>query len=261
MQTSLNNKARASVPATDRTLPPEIESSGWKFSDTHRRLYAAIQADVSAKTAFQRLTTGARAVSPAILLLTLEAESFANGKPRKYWEEWERWKYKWEDLGRTARSLKRIAASIEKQIERSDCGWGPIPLPALLPMTEGVAEEKDRKEWRESLQAGQRLGAIATGLRENALEIEHLCQMRREWMARMPRKHRNTMQNEWHVLFLRFVEARTGEPHFEDLAALLNTCHVVSQPESKDLKFSADYLRKLSSRFSTPLIEKHYPTR
>jgi hypothetical protein len=267
VRTALKNSANAKASATDGNrrpqspalLPPEIESSGWKFSDTHRRLYAAMQENISARTAFQKLTTGPKAISPAILLLSLEAESFLRGMPRQDWKEWDRWKDKWEDLGRTAKSLKRIALKMEKQIQHS--ARGPIPLPTLLPTTEGEPEEKEREEYAWSLQANGRLTAITAGLRENASEIEHFCQMRRAWLRRMPRKHRDSIQSERHVLFLRFVESRTGKSHFEHLAALLNICKTVSQPESKSPEFSADYLRKLSNRFSTPLIKTHYPAR
>jgi hypothetical protein len=172
-------------------------------------------------------------------------------------EGWDHWKDKWKDLGRTAKSLERIASGMEKQIQRNS--QGPIALPTLLPTTDGEAEEKQREEYSRSLAANGRLTAIAAGLRENASEIERLCQMRRDWLRKMPRKYRATIRREQHVMFLSFVGSRTGKSHYEDLAAVLNVCKTVSQPEGNGLEFSADYLRKLSDRFSTPLTKMHYP--
>lgn len=237
----------------------QLASSGWNLGESHRRLYRAIRSDPSAASAFAKLTTGSRAIPPVILLLNLEVEAFSQGKPRQDWKGWDRWKDKWEDLGRTGKSLKRIAANIEKHIQRSD--RGPIPLPTLLPTTEGEVEDKERGEYAHSLQANRRLKAIVASLRENASEIERFCQIRRDWLRRMPRKRRDTIQSERHILFLRFVEARTGKSHFEHVATLLNVCRTTCHPGDNINEFSADYLRKLSSRFSTPFIKSKYPAR
>ncbi len=229
----------------------DLTASGWNLGESHRKLYRAIRSDPSAARAFAKLTTGSRAIKPVILLLDLELECSSRAIPREYWDHW---KDKWEGLGRTAKSLKRIAVSMEKQIQRNP--RGPIALPTLLPTTDGEAEDKQREEYARSIHANFRLTAIAASLRENASEIERFCQMRRDWLRKMPRKYRDTIRREHQVLFLGFVKARTGRSHFEDLAALLNVCKAVSQPKDNGPEFSADYFRKLSNRFSTPLTRK-----
>ena len=252
-------KYKMAIPRQVEEELVQLSQLGWNLGESHRKLYRAIRSDPSASIAFEKLTAGLRAIPPVILLLSLEAEGFSRGEPRQDWKDWDRWKDKWEDLGRTARSLKRIASSMEKHIKRND--RGPIPLPTLLPTTEGEAADKEREEYSRSHQANARLTAIVASLLENALEIERFCQMRHNWLQRMPRKHRDTIQSERRVLFLRFVEARTGESHFEDIAALFNVCTRVSQPNAQATEFSADYLRKLSNRFSTPLIKSKFPPR
>jgi hypothetical protein len=189
-----------------------------------------------------------------ILLLNLELEVSFHGC-----EDLDLWKSKWEHLRRTAKSLKRIASGTEKHIHRDP--RGPIALPTLLPTNDGDAEEKQRAEYSRSLQANGRLVAIVAGLRESALEIEHFCRMQRDWVRKMPQKYRDIVRRERNLLLLRFVESSTGKPHFEDLAALLNICKSVAHLECNGTEFSADNLRKLAERFSTPLIKQIYPDR
>ena len=264
--TRTKRPARPRLPRGTTATSLQIEAEfarlsqlGWNLGESHRKVYWAIKSDLSGNIAFGKLTTGPKAIPPVILLLSLEVEAFSQGEPRQDWKGWDRWKDKWEDLGRIAKSMKRIASKMEKHIQRSD--RGPIPLPTLLPTTQGEAADKEREEYTRSHQADARLTAIVAGLRENVSEIEGFCQMRRNWLRKMPRKHRDTIRSERRVLFLRFVETRTGEPNFEDLATLFNICKTVSQPNVQTADVSADYLRKLSSRFSTPLIEKQYPRR
>ena len=237
------DKAAKSLAAL--ALPPEIESSGWRFSEIHRKAFKAITEDPKAQRAFKSLTAGKNAISPASLLLNLGLESkyFLRG----HWKEWDRWQDKWEYLERLVKSLKQIASKVEKHVKVSD--RGPIPLPTLAGM-------ETEHEYVSSLGSNGRLKVIAGQLLKSASEIERDCEIRREWLRKMPRKdRRDIIEKERLVRFMCFVKARTGKPHFEKIATLLN---VVRGTSGSPNEISADSLRKLSKRLTTPFIKSQY---
>jgi hypothetical protein len=237
------NKAAKSLAAL--ALPPEIESSGWKFSEIHRKAFKAITEDPKAQRAFESLTAGKNAISAASLLLNLGLESkyFLRG----HWKEWDRWQEKWEYLERAVKRLRGIAAKMQKYLEPRN--RGPIPLPTLAGM-------ETEHEYVSSLGSNGRLKVIAGQLLESALEIEQDCEICREWLRKMPRKdRRDIIEKERLVRFMCFVKARTGKPHFEKVATLLN---VVRGTSGSTNEISADFLRKLSKRRTTPFIKSQY---
>ena len=249
MNLDSKNKANKTATATKSParyeLPPELESSGWNFDNEIRLTYRKIIDDAQAKRAFEKLTKGNRSIPPAHLLLSLgEQERF----PSRTWKEWDRWQDKWEYLERTVKSLRRIALKMEKYLEPKY--RGPIPLPTWT----GPEDESYLK----SHQAEQRVRSITEQLLKDASEIEQYCDMRREWLRKTPRKDRKSLAEKEHlVMFLRFVENRTGRPHAEDVAALLNAIHG-RVGDSNEV--TVNQLRKLSKRFSAaPRIVHWFP--
>ena len=230
-----NKPARATKLTASLELPPEIESSGWNFDNETRLAYRKIIGDLEARKAFEKLTIGNRSIPPAHLLLSLgEIKRF----PSRTWNEWDRWQDKWEYLERTVKSLRRIASKMQKYLEPKY--RGPIPLPTWT----GPEDESYLK----SHLAEQRLRSIAEQFSRDASEIERYCNMRREWLRKTPRKDRKGMaEKERLVMFLRFVESRTGRPHTEDVVALLN---VIRGKAGDSSEVTANELRKLSKRFS-----------
>ncbi len=227
-------------------LPPELELSGWNFDDVTRLAYRKIIGDVQAKGAFEKLTKGNRSIPPAHLLLGLgELKRF----PVRTWKEWDQWQEKWEYLERTATTLRRIASKMRMYLESKY--RGPIPLPTWT----GPEDESYIK----SHQAEHGVRAISERLLKDASEIEQYCEMRREWLRKTPRKDRKSMAEKEHlVMFLRSVENRTGRPHIEDVAALLN---VVQGRSGTSSEVTVNQLRKLSKRFSAaPRIAHWFPS-
>jgi hypothetical protein len=232
------NKANKPIRETEPTLlclPPKIESSGWNFDKETRVAYRKIIGDPEAKRAFEKLTTGNKPISPAHLLLSLgELKSF----PNRTWKDWDHWQDKWEYLERAVKSLRRIASKMQKYLEPKY--RGPIPLPTWT--------GREDESYTKSHLAEQGLRSITEQLSKDASEIEQYCKMRREWLRKTPRKDRKAMAEKEHlVMFLRFVENRTGRPHTEDVVALLN---VIWGTAGDSSEVTANELRKLSKRFS-----------
>ena len=238
---NFNSKTKAEKPVKETQppasikLPPEIESSGWNFDIETRLAYRQIIGDPEAKKAFEKLTTGKTPMSPAHLLLGL---GLLKGFPNRTWKHWEHWQDKWEYLERTVKSLRRIASRMQRYLEPRY--RGPIPLPTWT----GPEDESYSK----SHLAEQRLRSITEQLSKDASEIEQYCNMRREWLRKTPRKDRKGMAEKEHLVrFLSGVESRTGRPHTEDVAALLN---VIWGRAGDSNEVTANQLRKLSKRFS-----------
>lgn len=247
-------------------LPPEIQSSGWNFGDHHRQAFRDINQNSDARASFNNLTSCSRPISQSRLLLSLvaEAESLigyrmtgAGAVVSGSWGGWEKWTDKWNGLRATAKSLKRLAAKMERHISLSD--RGPVALPLL------VGEPEETERYTASHMASRRLDAIEAQLRESAAEIEAFCASRKEWLKKLPRKkRRDLIARERLVMFVRFIEHETGEPHYEDVAILLSTVRwsVVTShalPFEPSDNVSSDLLRKLSKRFTTPMIDRMYP--
>jgi hypothetical protein len=250
-------------------VPPEITSSGWNFGEHHKRAFSDIGEDPNARTSFKNLTSCAKPISKSRLLLELvfEAEAWIGHRMTDKgaivsgrWDGWEKWSDKWKGLHAMAKSLKGLASKIEKHIALSE--RGPVALPVM------VGEPGEVERYTASHMANPRLKAIAAQLRENAAEIEGFWNSRQEWLKKLPRKNRgNLIERERLVMFMRFVEHETGEPHYEDIANLLSTVResiansnaVPFEPDRDQL--SSDMLRKLSKRPSTPLVERIYPKR
>jgi len=127
---------------------------------------------------------------------------------------------------------------------------GAIPLPTWT----GPEDESYSK----SHLAEQRLRFITEQLFKDASEIKEYCHMRTEWLRKTPRKDRKGMAEKEHlVMFLRSVESRTGRPHTERVAALLNA---IWGKGGESNEVNANELRKLSKRFSgAPRIAQWFP--
>lgn len=246
---NLDSKNKANKPATATKsaaryeLPPELELSGWNFDNQTRLAYRRIIGDVRAKRAFEKPTRGNRSILPAHLLLSLgELKRF----PSNTWKGWDQWQDKWEYLERTVKSLRRIASKMQMYLKPEY--RGPIPLPTWT----GPEDESYLK----SHQAEQRVRSITEQLLKDASEIEQYCKMRRQWLRKTPRKDRKSLAEKEHlVMFLRFVENRTGRPHAEDVAALLNAIHG-RVGDSNEV--TVNQLRKLSKRFSAAPRSVHW---
>jgi len=237
---------KVTKPPASLQLPPELELSRWNFDDATRVAYRQIMGDVRAKRAFEKLTKGNRSIPPAHLLLDLGG---LKRFPGRTWKGWDQWQEKWEYLQRTVTTLRRIASKMRMYLETKY--RGPIPLPTWT----GPEDESYIK----SQQAGHDLRAISERLLKDASEIEQYCEMRRQWLQNTPRKDRKSMAEKEHlVMFLRSVENRTGKPHIEDVAALLNVVHERSGTSSE---ITVTQLRKLSKRFSAaPRIAHWFPS-
>jgi hypothetical protein len=243
-----------------KRLPADVTSFGWRFTELHIEVYEAIQCDPEARRAFEILTSGPAMVLPAHLLLNL-------GEEKKHYlgiqetddgkwirsgtfddSHWKNWNSKWKGIAANAKSMRRISLKLTDNIRKSD--RGPIALPTLR---EGDVERAA------SHGADNRLQSISEELLGLATEIEQYCETRRQWIKKMPKKdRRDIIEKERLVLLVRWIESRTGRPHFPQIAALLNaTRGTVGATNHVD----PDYLRKLSSRLSKlPIIQQIYPS-
>jgi hypothetical protein len=259
-----SRKASEQVP----DLPREIRSSGWNFSEHHRRAFRDIDENPDARTSFENLTSCAKPISKSRLLLSLVAEAEAwigyriankeaivSGK----WDDWGKWSDKWDGLHAIARSLKVLASKMEKHIALSE--RGPVALPVL------VGQSGEAERYTASHIANRRLDAIRAQLLENAAEIDGFWMARQEWLKKLPRKNRGDLiERERLVMFMRFVEQETGKPHYENIATLLSTVRwsiatFNGLPFESSDTLSSDMLRKLSKRFTSPMLERAYPKR
>ena len=211
--------------------------------------------------AFHKLTSGANPIPAWNLLLTLAEEKLSylgiweepGGKRmtgRKFGQaDWDKWDRKWEGIAANAKSIRLVSSKLSENIRRSP--RGPIALPQL---------RESEEEHAKSYGADGRLQSIAGQLLEQAAEMEQFCEMRRQWIKRMPKKdRRDAIEKERLGLLMCFVESRTKRPHIPQIAALLNAVRGTTGAANE---VTEDYLRKLSKRLSVfPLIEQLYPDR
>jgi hypothetical protein len=182
----------------------------FEFREIDRKLYRAILRGAEARLAFERFTTGKKAINPSWLLLALGIAIDSGARPL-LWHKAERWKEKWEGLRGAAKSLKWLATKIEKHLAKSDLG--PAPLAT-------VGYDRWHQHYSSSVAAYATLTNLPSLLRGCAKLIEFYCDLNREWLAETPRDPDGQSQRT--VALLCWVKEKTGRCYFERVAALLN---------------------------------------
>lgn len=215
----------------DVDLPPE-------FKVWCRTLYRAIRGDQGrhgAWDAFQKLTTGRRAMSSSSLLIHLAAE-YPEGHPAAWFDGWEVWKSGWEGIQRNAASLRLIASKMKMNIGKA--AGGPAPLAFM-----GV--DSWNAKYKESASADNLLSSIVHILESGIPILEIYCAMHRGYLEELRESPNIQRQEEATIGLLRAVREHTGHCWFARLAVLINVSRSLNCIKKHE---TAESLRKLWER-------------
>lgn len=215
-----------------------VDPAPFEFRAFDRQLYHAIQKDPEARTAFDRLTRGKRAIHPSWLLFSVGTACSSADPPRQHdaENEWmQKWTDKWEGLGGTAKSLRLLAEKMQIHLGKSDIG--PAPLAYM-----GIDRFEKDYAGRQNAQAV--LQTLPPTLFAWAKLVERYCAMQKNWLRGWPTvKEGQKFQT---LGLLHWVKERTGRNHFERIAALIN----VGRRLRRHKEVSGESLRKLWKRYS-----------
>lgn len=207
----------------------------FKFDDWDKKLYRAIKEDrgrSGALEAFQKLTTGSRAMNPSWLLVSLVAE-WPEGRPSVPFDNWEQWKVGWEGLRRNAETLRRITSKIRTNIEKASGGPAPLAI---------VGYDRWNSKYRSSILANGLLSWFAGVVESGVPLVEFYCDMHRAYLFELRTSPSIARQWQRTIALLRIVKGHTGRCHFESVALLINVSRKLTGEQKRE---TAESLRKL----------------
>jgi hypothetical protein len=237
-----------------KTAFPLKQPSPFEFRPLDKKLYRLIERDPNAKIAFQKLTSGPRAIDPSWLLYVLGVEVDSFGPERegddriheRYSNEglrkrsWEKWNDALEGLNRNAETLRRVSTKMRKHLAEAR-GWLPGEYGYTMRPPRGQTYQVLQKAiWR----AANILGAFTDKLDSCAKILEAYCLLGKEWRKVAPHADEKEIQRTFALL--QWVKDRKGRCQFELMAPLIS----VGRRLRSENEETAESLRSLWRRES-----------
>lgn len=209
---------------------PLKDPLGLKFRLFDKKLYSLIMQDLDAKIAFEKMTSGSRAIDASLLLLSLGAcacgsvdERDPEKPSQRYKDEsqqkqaWKRWNDELEGLKKNANTLRRLSAQMKAHLTAATDDWPPGEWDYGMRPPRGQLYQT-----LISVIPNSALGfrACADKLIDLARGLESYRLLCKEWHAVAPRLKEGETQRT--TALLRIVKERTGLCHFELMATLIN---------------------------------------
>ncbi len=233
---------------------PLKQPAPFKFRLLDKRLYYLIQQDVDAKIAFQKMTSGPRAIEPSWLLCVLGVEvdsiipeqdgndriheRYANDASRK--TAWEKWNDSLEGLESNAQTLRRVSTKMKEHLAEAK-DWLPGEYGYSMRHPRGQTYHVLQKTIWETAEA---LINFTEKLNSWAKILEGYCLLGKEWRKVAPHPQEKEIQQTFALL--QWVKHRKGHCHFELMTPLIN----IGRRLRREQEESAESLRSLWRRES-----------
>jgi hypothetical protein len=235
-----------------KSQPPLKDPLPLKFRPLEKKLYFLIMQDPNARIAFDKMTSGSRAIDASSLLFSLgvcacgsvderdpekPSQRYADSAQEK--QAWEKWNDELEGLKSNAKTLRRVSAQMKAHLAAASDDWPPGEWDYGMSPPRGQTYQI----LCTVIPKGARvLSNCADKIGDWAKLLETYCLLCKEWNKVASRLKEGEIQKT--TALLRIVKERTGRCHFELLAPLIN----VGRKLTGGRKETAESLRSMWRR-------------